>query len=883
MALTKISTGGVKDDAASQAKIADEAIDEARLQVSNAGTNGQFLQKSSGTGGLTWADATTDVSGKANLSGAAFTGSVTIADGQSITAGSSSGLSIRHEAVNNGVAVNLNYIEDSSDGGIKYRSGQSHQFTGRVSPNHNELQAKFICDGAAELYHAGSKKIETTSSGVNITGTLNVNGSALSTAPQITANASGALAAGDLVIANSNGTVSKIKNTYTEKSSYATGGGQGYSNGSNVNYPKICHDSNNNKLYLAFQNTDNNKGMISIGAPNGNETGNNVSWSTPDEFIGSTGEVYGVAWSTTSERGVVVYKAASSSVYCKAFKLDAGETTVTYGSQCTILGGGACDHIDISWDKTADKFLVVIGNNNTDLFPTRQSGTGMNNNTIAAVISVNDVTCTRGTPLVMTSESHQSKGLSLAYDPDNNKHLAIYADSGNSDYLTACIITISGTTVTANTEVAGGGSDGNIAAYDTDVVYVGGGDFVFYYHQTDNDTKARFVTVSGTTPSMGADTSNLGDTVTGYINNNVTAVYDERTEKVATAWLSSSGPRDGKLTWLTLNKTNHTLSVHLATSIQGSSIKSQSGTYNSTNNMSVFGYNDNSGNAVSKNVSTVDVTTNLSTAYIGTSAGSYADGAAATINVVGATDSNQSGLTAGVKYYVNNDGTLSTGGGDTKVFAGTAVSASKIIVNEGPQDYSPMVLLQEKRLSNELNPTYSNWITEIDFTGFLSDEYDSYILKIYNLSRNPPSMTDQFTLKLRWFFDSTLYTSSTYYWDATGRTFGYNTDRTTNSSGGDSGNGNTAVDHIKCHLSHGLASYTGEMEFPNLGKDNAQHFVRGWMADQKNPWLNGQHAYFWGKEKNTNTSGGNENKCTGFRLYMDNDCSGGRLKLYGLK
>ena len=58
MALTKISTGGVKDDAASQAKIADEAVDEARLQVSNAGTNGQFLQKQSGsTGGLTWATA----------------------------------------------------------------------------------------------------------------------------------------------------------------------------------------------------------------------------------------------------------------------------------------------------------------------------------------------------------------------------------------------------------------------------------------------------------------------------------------------------------------------------------------------------------------------------------------------------------------------------------------------------------------------------------------------------------------------------------------------------------------------------------------------------------------------------------------------------------
>tara|TARA_A100000172_G_scaffold78579_1_gene64333 strand:- start:537 stop:1445 length:909 start_codon:yes stop_codon:yes gene_type:complete len=59
MALTKISTGGVKDDAASQAKIADEAVDEARLQVSNAGTNGQFLSKQTGnTGGLTWATVT---------------------------------------------------------------------------------------------------------------------------------------------------------------------------------------------------------------------------------------------------------------------------------------------------------------------------------------------------------------------------------------------------------------------------------------------------------------------------------------------------------------------------------------------------------------------------------------------------------------------------------------------------------------------------------------------------------------------------------------------------------------------------------------------------------------------------------------------------------
>ena len=46
-----------------QAKIDNEAINEAKLQVSNAPTNGYFLQAQSGnTGGLTWAESTSGAS-----------------------------------------------------------------------------------------------------------------------------------------------------------------------------------------------------------------------------------------------------------------------------------------------------------------------------------------------------------------------------------------------------------------------------------------------------------------------------------------------------------------------------------------------------------------------------------------------------------------------------------------------------------------------------------------------------------------------------------------------------------------------------------------------------------------------------------------------------
>jgi len=66
--------------------------------------------------------------------------------------------------------------------------------------------------------------------------------------------------------------------------------------------------------------------------------------------------------------------------------------------------------------------------------------------------------------------------------------------------------------------------------------------------------------------------------------------------------------------------------------------------------------------------------------YIGLSSNGYPDTAGATIDVQGAINDRQSGLTAGQSYYVQADGTLTTTAGDPSVFAGTAISATKMIV-----------------------------------------------------------------------------------------------------------------------------------------------------------------------------------------------------------
>ena len=50
------------------------------------------------------------------------------------------------------------------------------------------------------------------------------------------------------------------------------------------------------------------------------------------------------------------------------------------------------------------------------------------------------------------------------------------------------------------------------------------------------------------------------------------------------------------------------------------------------------------------------------------------------IDTQGAIADNLTGLTAGQSYFVQSDGTLGTTADDPSVFAGTAVSATKLIV-----------------------------------------------------------------------------------------------------------------------------------------------------------------------------------------------------------
>ena len=77
------------------------------------------------------------------------------------------------------------------------------------------------------------------------------------------------------------------------------------------------------------------------------------------------------------------------------------------------------------------------------------------------------------------------------------------------------------------------------------------------------------------------------------------------------------------------------------------------------------------------------INTNLTTQnYIGISAANYTNGQTATIQIVGAVDDAQTGLTPGLSYYLQPDGSIATSPAEPNlsVFAGTAVASTKLIV-----------------------------------------------------------------------------------------------------------------------------------------------------------------------------------------------------------
>ncbi len=254
---------------------------------------------------------------------------------------------------------------------------------------------------------------------------------------------------------------------------------------------------------------------------------------------------------------------------------------------------------------------------------------GNSNYGTAVVGTVSGTSVSFGSPVVYEAGDVQGQG--AGFDSTNNKVVIAYRDGGNSGYGTAIVGTVSGTSISFGTAVVyeAANSNGASVTYDSTAQKI-----VISYTDTGASTANAIVgTVSGTSISFGSPVVFSASSIYGS-----SVIYDTSQNKIVISYGSVSS---GKSLAGTVNGT--TISFGTATTFSAAATGEVSAVYDSSTNKTV-------------------TTFALTTGYAGKA-------------IVG---SLTNALTPNTAYFVQDDGTISTSSTSTK--AGTALSTTSLLL-----------------------------------------------------------------------------------------------------------------------------------------------------------------------------------------------------------
>ena len=466
-------------------------------------------------------------------------------------------------------------------------------------------------------------------------------------AREVQAVASGALASGDTVVVNSDGTVSVVAGSAESIGTPVVFGSSGVGSSS----VSAVFDSSNNKVVVAYSDSGNSSyGTAAVGTVNGTS----ISFGSPVVFESAWSTSISAAFDSNSNKVVIAYRDEGNSNYGTAVVGTVSGTSISFGTPVVF---------QTSFSLTCSS--VFDNNSNKIVIAYRLISGGAS----AIVGTVSGTSISFGS--ASSFESSDVGYISTTYDANAQKVVVAYGDGGNSYYGTAVVGTVSGTSISFGSKVVfeSGSIQFVSSTFDSNANKV-----VISYQDGSNSSYGTAVvgTVSGTSISFGTPQV-FNSTSTFYTS----ATFDTNQNKVLISF--SNANSTGDVVPTTVSGTSLVFEDFIT--FEDGQTEFLGSTFDTSQNSFVAAYRDG-GNSNKGTGSAVQVgsTTLTSDNYIGTAATGAPSGQGAKINIKGAVDENQSGLTAGQSYYVQTDGALGTTPADPSVFAGTAVAATKLIV-----------------------------------------------------------------------------------------------------------------------------------------------------------------------------------------------------------
>ena len=477
------------------------------------------------------------------------------------------------------------------------------------------------------------------------------------TARKVQAVASGALSTGDAVVVNSDGTVSVAGPTGGTVEQVV--GDPVVFEADRVLYPSVVFDSNSNKIVVSFRDQNNSSyGTAVVGTV----SGTSITFGTPVVFASAQTNWITQTFDSNENKVVICYQDGGDSQRGYAIAGNVSGDSISFGSEIRFEIG-ATQYISATFDSVNNKVVVAY-----DDITSGDRGT-------ARVLTVSGTTISLGS--IVQFESGSTDFISATFDSNAGKVVISFRDVSNASYGKAIVGTVSGTTISFGNAVTfeSASTKWTSVAFDSNANKV----VIAYMDDANIDKGTAIVgTVSGTTISFGSPVIYSGSTE----GNGNSITFDSNANKFVIAYRDDlSGT--GKFVVGTVSGTS--ISFGTAVDINGSQTNSSgeylSTAFDSSANKVVVAYADfgNSEHGTATVFQNAGPGPNIEN-YIGIASNGYASGQAATINAKGFIDDNQSSLTAGQSYYVQTDGTLGLTADDPSVFAGTAVSATKLIV-----------------------------------------------------------------------------------------------------------------------------------------------------------------------------------------------------------
>lgn len=395
-----------------------------------------------------------------------------------------------------------------------------------------------------------------------------------------------------------------------------TGSRYEFSSNADTSYVSCCFDSSKNKIVAAYRN-DSDSGKGYVVALTVDPSNNSVSYSTPVKFSTNDGVFFpSIVYDSNADRFHIAFRNAG--IFNIAYSVVA---ELDSSDNFTI---GAQDRMYAAGTNVLHNYTYSVfdPSNNRVVTAFRYGGDGSKGYIISGAIDPSNNSTSYGTPIAYSAGV--SNYNTLVYDPVSEKVIIVYANGDNNYRLSAVVATVSGNSIS------------------------------------------------------------VGNTVTGIsdgLSYSSTLAVDSSVNKVLLSYKDGGNANYGYLTTGTVNGTS--ISFNTPTQFVASAVDYVASAYDSVKERVGIFY-ENTGNSAYGTANLVRVPGNApnltSNNYIGIAKGAASDGASAVVQTGCCINDAQAGLTAGQQYFVQKDNTLGLTPANPSVFAGTAVSATKLIV-----------------------------------------------------------------------------------------------------------------------------------------------------------------------------------------------------------